>query len=39
MDVIIPYVLWITFLAYGIDYLLKTAVTKWFPWYEGGSKK
>ena len=39
MDVIIPYVLWITFLAFGIDYILKTVVDKWFPWYEGVQKK
>ena len=33
MDVIIPYVLWITALGFGIDSLLK-GVLRWvFPWY------
>ena len=39
MDTIIPYVLWITLLAYAIDLLLKFAVERFFPWYEGGAKK
>ena len=33
MDVIIVYVLWITLLAYGIDFLLRLAVRWLFPWY------
>ena len=39
MDTIIPYVLWITLLAYAIDLLLKFVVERFFPWYEGGVKK
>jgi len=33
MDVILPYVLWITLLAFLFDYLLKKATYKMFPWY------
>lgn len=33
MDVIIPYVLWITMLGFVFDWLLRRAVTKFFPWY------
>ena len=33
MDVILPYVLWITFLAFVIDWLLINASRKIFPWY------
>jgi NitT/TauT family transport system permease protein len=33
MDVILPYVLWITFLAFLIDFLLKTFNKKIFPWF------
>lgn len=33
MDVIIPYVLWITFLGFVFDYALKTINKKCFPWY------
>lgn len=33
MDIIIPYVLWITFLGYSIDYFLRV-IMKWkFSWY------
>jgi NitT/TauT family transport system permease protein len=33
MDVIIPYVLWITMLGFLFDWLLRLAVTKYYPWY------
>jgi len=34
MDVILPYVAWITLLAFALDWLLKTCRAKWFPWAE-----
>jgi NitT/TauT family transport system permease protein len=34
MDTIIPYVLWITLLAFTIDWGLRMSVKKLFPWYE-----
>jgi NitT/TauT family transport system permease protein len=38
MDVILPYVAWITLLAWLIDELLRR-VTQWsFPWYGGGAR-
>lgn len=37
MDVILPYVAWITLLAFLIDFLLKKANQKLFPWHERGS--
>ncbi len=33
MDVILPYVLWITVLAYSMDWLLRLASKKLSPWY------
>jgi NitT/TauT family transport system permease protein len=40
MDVILPYVIWITLLAFLFDYLLKKVTYKMFPWYEvGGESK
>jgi len=33
MDVIIPYVIWITFLGFFLDWLLRFANAKLFPWY------
>jgi len=33
MDVIIPYVLWITLLGFSMDWLLRLCVRKVFPWY------
>jgi NitT/TauT family transport system permease protein len=33
MDVILPYVVWITFLAFLMDVLLRVAAAKLFPWY------
>jgi NitT/TauT family transport system permease protein len=34
MDVIIPYVLWLTFLGFAIDYGLRHFVAWRYPWYE-----
>ena len=34
MDVIIPYVLWITLLGYAIDWLLRLALRRLYPWYQ-----
>ncbi len=39
MALIIPYVLWITFLAYMMDYILKTISTRCFAWYENDTTK
>jgi NitT/TauT family transport system permease protein len=33
MDLIIPYVLWITFLGFMMDTGLRLAIKKFFPWY------
>lgn len=33
MDVILPYVVWITFLAFATDYLLRIISEKGFPWF------
>lgn len=35
MDVILPYVAWITLLAWAMDYLLRRLTQLLFPWYEG----
>ncbi|MFM2480059.1 ABC transporter permease [Celerinatantimonas sp. YJH-8] len=35
MAVILPYVVWITLLAFAMDWLLKTLSHKAFPWYYG----
>ncbi len=34
MDIIIPYVLWITLLGFCFDFILKKVKKKLFPWYE-----
>ncbi|MCK5729183.1 MAG: ABC transporter permease [Methylococcales bacterium] len=34
MDIIIPYVLWITLLGFLFDFILKKVKKKLFPWYE-----
>ena len=39
MDVILPYVVWITLLAYLTDYLLLQLSRLAFPWYWGGTGK
>ena len=36
MDVILPYVLWITLLGYSFDTLLRIWVSKGFKWYTAG---
>ncbi len=36
MDVILTYVIWITVLAFTIDWLLKTLSRRAFPWMEAG---
>ncbi len=33
MDVIIPYVLWVTVLGFLFDWLLRWGVARFFPWY------
>lgn len=38
MDVIIPYVLWITSLAFGIDLILRKFVSVRYPWYAVSEK-
>jgi NitT/TauT family transport system permease protein len=38
MDVILPYVMWITLLAWLMDEALRRATRAWFPWYGGGSR-
>jgi len=38
MDVILPYVLWITLLGYLIDLGLRMLLRKAFPWYVAGEK-
>ncbi len=38
MDMIIPYVIWITLLAFLADFLLKRITCKLFPWYENKDK-
>jgi NitT/TauT family transport system permease protein len=35
MSVILPYVVWITLLAFAMDWLLKVTARKAFPWYFG----
>lgn len=36
MDVIVPYVVWITLLAWLLDWALRVLTRRAFPWYEGG---
>jgi NitT/TauT family transport system permease protein len=38
MDVILPYVLWITLLGYAIDFGLRMLLRIAFPWYVAGQK-
>jgi len=37
MDVILPYVAWITVLAFSMDWLLRLLRTKAFAWAEAGT--
>jgi NitT/TauT family transport system permease protein len=39
MDVILPYVLWITLLGYLVDLGLRQLLRKAFPWYVAGEKQ
>jgi|SRR5882724_1854391 len=39
MDVILPYVLWITLLGYAIDLVLRFILRACFPWYAAGEDK
>lgn len=34
MDLIIPYVLWITFIGFMMDYMLRLIIRKKYPWYQ-----
>jgi NitT/TauT family transport system permease protein len=36
MDVILPYVVWITLLAFSFDMLLRWVHARWFPWQNPG---
>ncbi len=36
MDLILPYVVWITLLAFALDWLLQRVSRKAFPWYHAG---
>jgi NitT/TauT family transport system permease protein len=38
MDVILPYVLWITLLGFLMDWALRLLLAKGFPWYVAGRK-
>jgi NitT/TauT family transport system permease protein len=38
MDVILPYVVWITLLAWLMDWGLKRLTQRAFPWHQGASK-
>ena len=37
MDVILPYVVWITFLAFATDYVLRIISQKSFPWFHSNT--
>jgi NitT/TauT family transport system permease protein len=37
MDVILPYVAWITLLAFSLDFALRLVNRVAFPWYGAGS--
>lgn len=39
MDVILPYVAWITLLAVAMDFGLRFASRRFFPWYDDGSTR
>lgn len=39
MDIIIPYVAWITVIGFFLDYSLRMLRLKFFPWYQGGKAK
>lgn len=39
MDVILPYVLWITLLAFAMDWILRMLSRRAFPWFGAGSAR
>ena len=39
MDIILPYVAWITFLAFMFDFVLKELNYRIFPWYDAGKER
>ena len=39
MDIIIPYVAWITVLGFALDYCLRESGRRLFPWYHGDAIK
>ncbi|WP_018415810.1 ABC transporter permease [Teredinibacter turnerae] len=39
MDVILPYVIWITFLAFVVDYLLRRVSLFCYPWFHSQAKE
>lgn len=39
MDIILPYVVWITLLAFVMDWLLRLLSMRLFPWYQSGAKR
>lgn len=39
MDVILPYVAWITLLAFIMDWMLRTLSQRMFPWYQSGARR
>lgn len=39
MDTILPYVVWITLLAFLLDWLLKVVSRKAFPWFHSGANR
>lgn len=39
MDLILPYVLWITLLGYFIDWLLRLSLSWFYPWYQSGDDR
>jgi NitT/TauT family transport system permease protein len=34
MDVILPYVFWITFIGFVLDWLLRQAISRYYPWFQ-----
>lgn len=39
MDIILPYVVWITVLAFAMDFGLRKLSIKLFPWYHSGAER
>jgi len=38
MDIILPYVVWITLLAFATDWILRRLSRWWFPWFKSQSR-